>query len=108
MVCKGCLDLRYSCSVLFIVKKEVLLTLRRKDLTKEEIKQQLIDSLINSDKIGTEEINKKANKVEKSHHYKRVGRNNTYKKEKTLYALHIIKGNILEDSKRRKVHQTTQ
>ena len=34
--------------------------------TKEEIKQQLIDSFINSDEMETEELNEKADKVEKS------------------------------------------
>ena len=34
--------------------------------TREEIKQQLIDSFINSDKMETEELNEKADKVEKS------------------------------------------
>ena len=35
-------------------------------LKKEEIKQQLINSLINSHKIETEELNEKADKIEKS------------------------------------------
>ena len=35
-------------------------------LNKEQIKQQLIDSIINSDIIEREELNKKAGKVEKS------------------------------------------
>ena len=46
--------------------KKVPKILRRKeDLLKEEIKQKLIDSIINSDVIETEELNEKANKVEK-------------------------------------------
>ena len=34
-------------------------------LSKEEIKQQLIDSIFNNDIIETEELNEKADKVEK-------------------------------------------
>ena len=39
---------------------------RDKKIRKEEIKQQLIDSVINKDINETEELNKKADKLEKS------------------------------------------
>ena len=35
-------------------------------LSKEEIKKQLVDSLINNEKVETEELNKQADKVGKS------------------------------------------
>ena len=48
---------------LFTAKKNVLKTLRR--LSKEEIKQQLIDSIFYNDRTKTEELNEKSDKVEK-------------------------------------------
>ena len=40
-------------------------TKQTRRLSKEEIKQQLIDSIFNNDIIETEELNEKADKVEK-------------------------------------------
>ena len=50
---------------LFVVKKGSDNAKKIRRISKEEIKQQLIDYLINSDKIETEELNEKADKVEK-------------------------------------------
>ena len=79
---------------------------RTRRLSKEEIKQQLIDSSINNDKIETEQLNEKADKVLKSENainiireYKEIMRK---KKRKTLHASRIIKEKFLENSKRNK------
>ena len=50
---------------LFVVKKGSDNAKKIRRISKEEIEQQLIDYLINSDKIETEELNEKADKVEK-------------------------------------------
>ena len=50
---------------LFVIKKGSDNAKKIRRISKEEIKQQLIDYLINSDKIETEELNEKADKVEK-------------------------------------------
>ena len=50
---------------LFVVKKGSDDAKKIRRISKEEIKQQLIDYLINSDKTETEELNEKADKVEK-------------------------------------------
>ena len=50
---------------LFVVKKGSDNAKKIRRISKEEIKQQLIDYLINSDKTETEELNEKADKVEK-------------------------------------------
>ena len=79
---------------LFIVKKGYETAKKIRRLSKEEIKQQLIDSIINSDIIETEELNEKADEVEKSEdaatiikQYKEIIRT----KRKTFYASRIIK-----------------
>ena len=41
-------------------------TIKTRRLTKEEIKKQFIDSLINSEKVEIEDLNKQADEVEKS------------------------------------------
>ena len=52
---------------MFIAKKKGSENARKtRRLSKEEIKQQLIDSIINSNIIETKELNEKADKVEKS------------------------------------------
>ena len=51
---------------MFIVKKGSDNAKKIRRLRKEEIKQHLIDYLMNSDKIEIEELNEKADKVEKS------------------------------------------
>ena len=56
--------MRYS-GYFFVVKKGSDNAKKIRRISKEEIKQQLIDYLINSDKIETEELNEKADKVEK-------------------------------------------
>ena len=75
---------------------------RTRRLSKEEIKQHLIDSSINNDKIETEQLNEKAGKVLKSENatniireYKEIMR----KKRKTLHASRIIKEKFLENAK---------
>ena len=50
---------------LFVVKKGSDNAKKIRRISKEEIEQQLIDYLISSDKIETEELNEKADKVEK-------------------------------------------
>ena len=50
---------------LFVVKKGSDNAKKIRRISKEEIEQQLIDYLINSDKIEIEELNEKADKVEK-------------------------------------------
>ena len=50
---------------LFVVKKGSDNAKKIRRISKEEIEQQLIDYLINSDKTETEELNEKADKVEK-------------------------------------------
>ena len=50
---------------LFVVEKGSDNAKKIRRISKEEIKQQLIDYLINSDKIEIEELNEKADKVEK-------------------------------------------
>ena len=56
----------YSGYFLFIVKKGSDNAKKIRRLSKEEIKQHHIDYLMNSDKIEIEELNEKADKVEKS------------------------------------------
>ena len=52
---------------MFVAKKKNWDNAKRiRKLTKEEIKQQRIDSLINRNKIETEKLNEKADAVEKS------------------------------------------
>ena len=50
---------------LFVVEKGSDNAKKIRRISKEEIKQQLIDYIINSDKIEIEELNEKADKVEK-------------------------------------------
>ena len=76
-------------------------------LGKEEIKQQLIDSIINSDIIETKELDEKADKVENFEdtvatiikQYKEIIRT----KKNNIYVSRIIKEKVFEDLKRRKI-----
>ena len=71
------------------------------------MKQQLIDSIINSDIIETKELDKKADKVENSENaaaniikqYKEIIRT----KKSNIYVSRIIKEKVSEDLKRRKI-----
>ena len=64
MFVKDVLDLWYR-GYFFYNKKGSRNTKKTRRLSKEEIKQQLIASIINNDIIETEELNKKAEKTEK-------------------------------------------
>ena len=57
------LDLWYIGYFLFQLKGSENIK-KMKRLNKEEVKQQLIDSLVNNDTIETEELNEKAEKVD--------------------------------------------
>ena len=71
------------------------------------MKQQLIDSIINSDIIETKELDKKADKVENSENaaaniikqYKEIIRT----KKSNIYVSRIIKEKVSEDLNRRKI-----
>ena len=89
---------------LFIVKKGSDNAKKIRRISKEEIKQQLIDYLINSDKIETEELNEKTDKVEKYEDAATIVKSTKkqYIQKNHFYASRIIKEKFLEDSKRRK------
>ena len=53
------------CGIVFIFLFTAKNTKKVRRLSKEEIRQQLIDSIINNDIIETEELNEKADKAEK-------------------------------------------
>ena len=80
-------------------------TKKTRRLSKEEIKQRLIDSIFSNDIIETEELNEKADKVEKPKdaaaiikQYEDIIRT----KRKTLYPLLFIREKFLKDLKTRK------
>ena len=62
---KGVLDLCYIGYFLFLVAKCFENVKKTKRLNEEEVKQQLIDSLVKNDTIETEELNERAEKVDK-------------------------------------------
>ena len=62
-VCKGCF--RFTVYFLFLVTKGFENVRKTKRLNEEEVKQQLIDSLVNNETIETEELNERAEKVDK-------------------------------------------
>ena len=65
-VCKGCCKFALQWLFFFCLqlKKGSGDAKKIRSLSKEEIKQQLIDSVINTDMIKTEELNEKADKEE--------------------------------------------
>ena len=76
---------------------------RTRRLSKEEIKQQLIDSSINNDKIETEQLNEKADKVLKSENainiireYKEIMRK---KKKKNITCIAYHQGKVFRKFK---------
>ena len=61
-----------------LLKKSSEIAKKIRQHSKEEIKQQMIDSIRNGNKIETEELNETADKIEKSEDAATI----TYKKEK--------------------------
>lgn len=69
---------------------------KTKRLSKAEVKEQLIDSLIESERVATEGLNEKANKLENSQHNQgnqlyiisNIESYNSYQKEE--YYMHCI------------------
>ena len=66
MFVKDVLDLWYSGYIFDYSYKKILKTPRRQDDSKKKkLKKQLIDSIVNNNIIETEELNERADKVEK-------------------------------------------
>ena len=93
LVCKGCF--RFMVYWLFFVfggKKDIK---KMKQLSKEEVEQLLIDSLVNNDTIETDELNERAEKVDKYGDAANIIKEYEeifVRKGKVLYLLHTIRG----------------
>ena len=102
MIVTDILDLQSTGYFLSIVEK------RRFQWRQKEIKKHLVDSLINNEKVKTEELNEQTDKVESSEdttaiikEYKDIICN----KKKIVAYIRIIMEKFSKHSKRRKVYQ---
>ena len=81
-------------------------TKKTRRLSKEEIKQQLVDSIFNNNMVETEELNKMTEEVEKSEDaaaFKKKMKIFYELKRRTLYPSRIIKEKFSKDSRIRKI-----
>ena len=99
----------YICGIVFIfclqLKKDFKNTKKTRRLSKEEIKQQLIDSIINNYIMKTEESNEKVDKAEKPKYAAaniKQYRSIICTKKKNVLSTSIIKEKFLKGSKTRK------
>ena len=79
-------------------------TIYNERLSKNEIRKQLIDSLTENEKVETEELNGKADKMEKCEDAANVikeSKDIICTKKRTLYVLPISKAKSSRDSKRK-------
>ena len=90
---------------MFTTKKGSEITKMTRRLSKEEIKQQFIDSIFNNDIIVTEELNEKADKVEKAKNAAAIIQqyeDTIRTKKKKIISIAYHQGKVLKELKTRK------